>query len=199
MFETTIQFLRLRLDVYIYADLSCDDVGYVTPQVKRTVLKTRSSPTSSNQKKSPLLNCDVTKPKASKFSYQMDIGRASSEKVEVAVQQSPLSEEMAGEEQRGSEHGVSGMEDSGSWTNSRLQAKRTLFKESSDGKSNNRFGGSRFGARVVPLFENEDCEPSAVDSQQEFENLSLIQKQLLQIENQQSSLLELLQVNLSFP
>lgn len=185
--------------MYIYvcvcADLSCDDVGYVTPQVKRTVLKTRSSPTSSNQKKSPLLNCDVTKPKASKFSYQMDIGRASSsERVEVAVQESPVSEEMAGEEQRGSEHGVSGMEDSGSWTNSRLQAKRTLFKESSDGKSNNRFGGWRFGARVVPLFENEDCE-------QEFENLSLIQKQLLQIENQQSSLLELLQVNkpLSFP
>ncbi|KVH97759.1 TORTIFOLIA1-like protein 4 [Cynara cardunculus var. scolymus] len=61
--------------------------------------------------------------------------------------------------------------------------------------------GLRFGSRVVPFID--DCEldmdinGNAIEyvygNQKEVEDLSLIQKQLLQIENQQSNLLNLLQ------
>lgn len=183
-------------------DLACDDIGSVTPQVKKTIFKVRSLPSdnsfmSNNLKKSPP-KCDFGKPKASKPS-QMDSRRPSDANTGVAVLQSP-SLEMACKEQKGPERGVLDSLDSRSSASSRSEAKRTVFQRNSDEKSH-RFGGLRFGARVVPLIENGDCEPNAMDSsatnmigsQQEFENLSLIQKQLHQIENQQSSLLDLLQ------
>lgn len=82
------------------------------------------------------------------------------------------------------------------------ETKCVLFDNVCAEKSH-KFAGSRFGSRVVPFHGNDNCELDLADSnatedvyvsQKEVENLSLIQKQLLQIENQQSSLLVLLQV-----
>lgn len=83
----------------------------------------------------------------------------------------------------------------------KLETRRTLFGEDSDEKMN-KFDGARAGSRVV-LYHDEVSGSTAVASnvtedlyrnQKDSEDLSLIRKQLLQIENQQSSLLDLLQV-----
>ncbi|KAB2633428.1 microtubule-associated protein TORTIFOLIA1 [Pyrus ussuriensis x Pyrus communis] len=78
--------------------------------------------------------------------------------------------------------------------------KRTLFRRSSDNKVH-KFGGSRSGSRVAPYHE-ERTESTVVVSNvtednhknhRECEDLSRIRNQLLQIEKQQSSLLDLVQ------
>lgn len=64
---------------------------------------------------------------------------------------------------------------------------------------------SRFGSRVVPFIDdceldidiNDNAIEYAYGTQKEVEDLSRIQKQLVQIENQQSNLLNLLQVLLT--
>src|SRR5262249_26096982 len=68
------------------------------------------------------------------------------------------------------------------------------------------FGGLKSGSRVVPFLEDEDCYNKDVEvsnpiddfseNHKDDEDLSLIREQLLQIENQQSNLLDLLQVNI---
>lgn len=82
----------------------------------------------------------------------------------------------------------------------RAESKEVLFNENRDEKMQ-KFGGSA-GARVYPC-RNEMSESTAVASnntedlyrhQRESNELSLIRNQLVQIENQQSSLLGLLQV-----
>jgi len=80
------------------------------------------------------------------------------------------------------------------------ETKRALFEKNSDDKMN-KFGGSKAGSRVVPCSEeNQDSSPVcnvAKDlprNDKESEELSLIRAQLLQIEKQQSSLFDLLQV-----
>lgn len=62
-----------------------------------------------------------------------------------------------------------------------------------------KLGGSRFGSRVVPFIDDHELDISGntieydCGNQKEVEDLSRIQKQLVQIENQQSNLLNLLQ------
>lgn len=82
------------------------------------------------------------------------------------------------------------------------EAKRVLFSKCHDEKSH-KVGGLRSMSRVVPFIEDEPCELNEFDeiayedsyiNHKEAENLSLIQEQLLHIENQQSSLFALLQV-----
>lgn len=178
-----------------------DDLGYVTPHVKNAAPRMRSptsntSSTTSNQKKTPLKS-DFGKPKAAR-SCEADFRRPSECRIEVDVPENPISK-VAFEEQMNQNLGVSDSEDSGSCLNRNFEAKCFPFNRNSDERS--RIGGSKFGARVVPLYGNSDCDSTGVGinatdmagSQKEFENLSLIQKQLRQIENQQSSLLDLLQ------
>lgn len=89
--------------------------------------------------------------------------------------------------------------------------KRALLKRNGDNKML-KFGGVRAGCRVAPC--NEESSGSTIvvtkvyddvyREQKECEDLSLIRTQLINIENQQSSLLDLLQVipfhlNISFP
>ncbi|KAG9456718.1 hypothetical protein H6P81_001226 [Aristolochia fimbriata] len=82
----------------------------------------------------------------------------------------------------------------------RLEVKRALFDKNYDEKAR-RFGGLKSHSRVVPLFDKESLESTVVgnnvveESQesQKAGDLSQIRKQLVQIENQQSSLLDLLQ------
>ncbi|KAL3511224.1 hypothetical protein ACH5RR_030625 [Cinchona calisaya] len=180
---------------------SMKDFGYVTPQVKEAAPKIRSptsntSSTTTNQKRNPLKS-DLGKPKAAR-SCQVDFKRASECKIVVAVPQDSNSK-VNYENQKSKNSGVSDSEDSEVYCNRNLEAMCFPFNRNSDERR--RFGGSKFGARVVPLYGNADCDSTPEDinatdsagSQKEFENLSLIQKQLRQIENQQSSLLDLLQ------
>ncbi|THG22187.1 hypothetical protein TEA_025237 [Camellia sinensis var. sinensis] len=78
------------------------------------------------------------------------------------------------------------------------ETKQTFFNKNADDK---KFGGVKAGSGVVPCHD-ESLQSNVVvgniteythGSQKEFEDLSLIRKQLVHIENQQSSLLNLLQ------
>ncbi|XP_020235404.1 TORTIFOLIA1-like protein 3 [Cajanus cajan] len=79
------------------------------------------------------------------------------------------------------------------------ETKRALFDKNSDDKMH-KFGGSKAGSRVVPCSEeSEDSGPvcnvtkDLPRNDKESEELSLIRAQLVQIEKQQSGLLDLLQ------
>lgn len=95
-----------------------------------------------------------------------------------------------------------GSVDDGCCRIAKQEARRALFSKCCDEKSH-KLGGLRSMSRVVPFTEDETCELNEVDeiayedscrNHKEEENLSLIQEQLLHIENQQSSLFALLQV-----
>lgn len=80
------------------------------------------------------------------------------------------------------------------------ETKRALFDKNPDDKMH-KFGGSKAGSRVVPCSEkSQDSGPVCNVSKdlhkndRESEELTLIRAQLVQIEKQQSSLLDLLQV-----
>ena len=85
--------------------------------------------------------------------------------------------------------------------NLRADVKRVLFSKNSDEKLQ-KFGGLRSGFRVVPFGDdgNLDSDGTVIkvsevcESPQDVEDFSLIREQLIQIENQQSNLLDLLQV-----
>ncbi|KAF9623237.1 hypothetical protein IFM89_000726 [Coptis chinensis] len=83
----------------------------------------------------------------------------------------------------------------------KLGTRRALFNRNSDNKMH-KFGGLKSGSRVVPVQSEECLESTVVASnnteylhgyQKNSEDLSLIRRQLVQIENQQSNLLDLLQ------
>ncbi|KAG5522344.1 hypothetical protein RHGRI_034505 [Rhododendron griersonianum] len=84
--------------------------------------------------------------------------------------------------------------------NLKSETKRVLFSEPC--QKFPKLGGLRSGSRVVPVCEIDDCESDVVQSnaiedvdgnQKDIEGLNLVRKQLVQIENQQSSLFDLLQ------
>ncbi|KAF4349562.1 hypothetical protein G4B88_009538 [Cannabis sativa] len=85
---------------------------------------------------------------------------------------------------------------------SKPETKRALFYKSSDDKGH-RFGGSRSGSRVAPFQEDSNDSTVVVSNatadihknHNESEDLTLIRHQLVQIEKQQSSLSDLLQVH----
>ncbi|XP_073100626.1 TORTIFOLIA1-like protein 5 [Elaeis guineensis] len=117
-------------------------------------------------------------------------------RVEIAIPNTPsvkvVSEDaiMKGQEQGGMEGNV----------RSRLEARRMLFEKNSEDKGN-KLAGLKSASRVVPFQDagsikstagadhaTDDLNPAHKDS-----DLSLIRMQLVQIENQQASLLDLLQ------
>jgi len=79
--------------------------------------------------------------------------------------------------------------------NSRAEIKRVLFSKMSDEKVK-RFSGSK--SRVVPCYDDPNVVDNSAndvcDNPQDVEDFSLIREQLIQIENQQSNLLDTLQV-----
>lgn len=83
----------------------------------------------------------------------------------------------------------------------RLEARRMLFQKTGE-KGYKKLVGPKSGSRVVPYNEDGDSEETTgtEDAPEEFqsahkdEDLSKIRMQLVQIENQQASLLNLLQV-----
>lgn len=81
----------------------------------------------------------------------------------------------------------------------KTETKRALFSRNTDEKMS-KFGGSKGGSRVVPCYD-EISEATGIAGhvedvyrkQKESEDLSLIRKQLVQIESRQSSLFDLLE------
>lgn len=88
----------------------------------------------------------------------------------------------------------------------RLEARRVLFQKTGEKGYKKLVGGPKSGSRVVPFNGDGDLEETGrtEDAPEEFqsahkdEDLSKIRMQLVQIENQQASLLNLLQV-VSYP
>ncbi|CAI9092796.1 OLC1v1028129C2 [Oldenlandia corymbosa var. corymbosa] len=208
--ETMNRAMELWKDVPGVSDVASndngsDDNGYITPQQKKTIARVRSpvsnksSNNDSNQKRSPPKN-NIGKPKASR-SFKMDPRKPLDYKVEINVPQND-SLKLANDEQKNQklEASDSDSADTESCKSSKVEVKCFPFNRSSDERAQ-KFSGSRFGTRVVPLHGNGNYSSNAVDtntgnvaeSQQEFESISLIQKQLRQIESQQSSLMDLLQ------
>ncbi|KAF7135336.1 hypothetical protein RHSIM_Rhsim08G0164300 [Rhododendron simsii] len=80
------------------------------------------------------------------------------------------------------------------------ETRRALFDRNADDKMF-KFGGAKAGSQVVPCEGDNSASTVGVSeitenvckNQKESEDLSLVRKQLVQIENQQSSLLDLLQ------
>ncbi|KAK6922106.1 hypothetical protein RJ641_012613 [Dillenia turbinata] len=178
--------------------------GIGTPEAKRTVPTRRSSPSdnslvTSARKRSPKMASDE-KP-VTRVSHKLDSRMSSNWKIEIAVGNSP-SLKVGNEDDSEKKVVVLERGEDGGARNFRQEFKDTLLKRlrERDDKTN-KYGGWRSGSRVVPDHENDVAELDAAndaseeiyENQKELEDLVLIRKQLLQIENQQSSLLELLQ------
>lgn len=87
---------------------------------------------------------------------------------------------------------------------SRADIKRVVYSKMSNEKEKlYKFGGLKSGSRVFPFYNdgNPDSDVThnngneVCDNPQDVEDFSLIREQLIQIENQQSNLLDLLQVH----
>lgn len=183
---------------------SSSNDGFKTPRPMKTVPTNRSPPSAvsvtcnkrEGQQKSN--NCNL---RADMFS-KLDHNKPSDCKIEVAEPNSSSSKAAYGDSIKRS--GISDFksgEKEGSG-NSRPESKCVLFNKISDEKVH-KFGGSRYGSRVVPFQDDENLDLGVIvsdtvdeiyENNKDVEDLSLIREQLLQIENQQSSLLDLLQV-----
>ncbi|GKV14208.1 hypothetical protein SLEP1_g25111 [Rubroshorea leprosula] len=172
----------------------------VTQIRKKPALATLSTPPGSSfattaRKRSPLKSSDK---KTSPATF-LNVNRKKDWKVEIAVPNAPTltrSRDDDIKERSGNPRERRNDENGGL---SRPEIKRALFPKNSDDKMN-KFGRLKSGSRVTPCPE-ETHEPTAVansnenhnGNHKECEDLSLIRSQLVQIEKQQSSLLDLLQ------
>ncbi|KAI9170374.1 hypothetical protein LWI28_027002 [Acer negundo] len=178
------------------------DVGSRTPQPKKIVPASRSPSSRSSfgttAKSETSLKNNDRRSSMPTFS-KLDNGKTSDWKVEIAVQQSPSSEMTHADCIRVSDSGNSEFGELGNSINSKSETKSVLFSKIRNEKVY-KFGGFRSGSRVVPYQDDENSDlvisngtEEVYDDQKDAEELSMIREQLLQIENQQSSLLDLLQ------
>ena len=139
--------------------------------------------------------------------------KSSNWSVEITVSNSPSSK--LGSKNNAAAGGGSGnidFEENGTSGNSLFNAKRVLYNNVHDEKVN-KSSNLRSGSRVVPFEEYENIQEhenrgsdvtvgssseETFGSHKDFEDISLVRDQLRQIENQQSSLLNLLQVCIFF-
>ncbi|KAK9119575.1 hypothetical protein Scep_017668 [Stephania cephalantha] len=175
--------------------MSSDTRAFESPQFgktngpkRRLSLGSRSSASSVNQR-TPLKNSET------KSSPALFRKKPANWKIEIAVPHDPTFPTM-GKDERGPES-----MDNESPAYHKSGAKN-VFANKNSGDKGQKFGGSKAGSRVFPLQQEESLESNVVVSNnthdvckyhKNSEDLSLIRKQLLQIENQQSSLLDLLQ------
>lgn len=183
---------------------SSNDDGYKTPKPKKTVPTNRSPPSNDSivtppKRESPPKSNDRNSSAA--MIRKVDHKKPSGWKIEVAVPNS-LSLNVACEDdiKRSDFERLESGENENSG-NSKPETKRVLFGKIRDEKVH-KFGGLRSGSRVVPFQDDQDADLGDVvsntveevdENSKEAEEVSLIREQLLQIENQQSNLLELLQ------
>nr|GMD18233.1 microtubule-associated protein TORTIFOLIA1-like [Ipomoea batatas] len=192
---------------------SPSETGSETPQQKRSFSRSKSlastssySSTITTQKNSPTKKfvrvksngrsseSSVTK------SCKVDTRRSSELKTEVPEKQTS-SLELACDDNESRDLNVSDSTESKSCKNSSFEANPAPPNMAS-GEKQFKYGNSRFGARIVPVYETETCSlnvpaanavEDATESKEEYEDMFLIYKQLRQIESQQSSLMDLLE------
>jgi len=177
-------------------------VGSKFSQPKKMVPSNRSPPSTGSilscaKRVSPLNNND----KNSRIGmlHQQDHKKLSDEKLESPVSKSSLSNMTKEDDIKRCDFEVSKPAPNQNATNLRADVKRVFGNKMSDEKIR-KFSGSK--ARVVPCYDDDDLETDVTvnnvneicESPQDVEDLSLIRDQLVQIENQQSNLLDLLQV-----
>ncbi|CAN4124324.1 unnamed protein product [Withania somnifera] len=181
---------------------SSSDAATETPQPKKAIRSTKSLASSCSSsitsQKSSSIRFRRTKSNVTS-SCKLDLRKSLDAKAKHIVSQASTLE-AACEELKRENHRVQDSVDTVSCSSSSSEVKSIVFNRPADQKFH-RYGNSLSGSRVTPLFEdcnddmdipdgniNEDAQLS-----QEFENFCSVRKQLVQIENQQSSLLDLLQ------
>ncbi|KAF8378360.1 hypothetical protein HHK36_029699 [Tetracentron sinense] len=173
---------------------SSGSVGFETPQTRRKTIPTSRSPppdsssATTARQRSPLKSNDR---KSSPVMFRkLDRKDPSDWKIEIAIPHDL--------KERNGRVPESGENESD--RQSRPETKRVLFNKKCD--KGYKFGGLRSGSRVVPFHEKESTGSAVVGSNateelywnhKDSEDLSLIGKQLIEIENQQFSLFDLLQ------
>lgn len=182
---------------------SSSDTATETPQPKKAIRSTKSLASSSSSSITSQKNSSIrfrrTKSNVTS-SCKLDFRKSPDAKAKHTVSQAS-SLEVACEEQKSQNLRVQGSVDSVSCSSSNSEVKSTLFNRPPDEKFH-RYGNSQFGSRVIPLFEDyndnmdvpdENINEDALLGHREYENFCSVSKQLAHIENQQSSLLDLLQ------
>ncbi|XP_023546031.1 TORTIFOLIA1-like protein 4 [Cucurbita pepo subsp. pepo] len=188
---------------------TCHPEHSLRTPLKKTVPTSRSSPlevsrVTNNKKMSPKDTDKNSSTPTSKLERQ----KSSNWSVEITVSNSPSSK--LGSKNNAAAGGGSGnidFEENGTSRNSLFNAKRVLYNNVHDEKVN-KSSNLRSGSRVVPFEEYENIQEhenrgsdvtvgssseETFGSHKDFDNISLVRDQLRQIENQQSSLLNLLQ------
>lgn len=192
---------------------TCPHEDSLRTPLKKTVPTSRSSPLGvsrvTNNKRISPKNTDKT---SSTPMSKLERQKSSNWNVEIAVSNSPTSK--LDSENNAVGDGSENLDFQGNGTsgNSLFNAKRVIYNNVRDEKVN-KSSNLRSGSRVVPFeehgdiqeHENRDSDVTVGSSSEEtfgshkdFEDISLIRDQLRQIENQQSSLLNLLQVCMFF-
>jgi hypothetical protein len=179
-------------------------VGSKSTQPKKTVPSSRSPPSTisvlSSGKKGSLLKSNDKDSRMGTL-YQRDHDKSSDNKLETPVSKTSLSNTSTTKEDdiKRCDFEASKSASYQNATNSKADVKQVFYSKISDEKLR-KFGGSK--ARVVPCSDEDQLDTDVTinnvndvcESPQDVEDLSLIREQLLQIENQQSNLLDLLQV-----
>lgn len=191
---------------------TCSNEDNLRTLLKKTVPTSKSSPlgvsrVTNNKKISPKNTDKTSNTPISKLERQ----KSSNWRVEIAVSNSPSSKFASENNAVGDGSENIDFRGNGTSENSLFNAKRVLYNDVRD-ENVNKSGNLRSGSRVVPLeeyeniqdHENRDSDVTVGSSSEEnfgshkdFEDISLIRDHLRQIENQQSSLLNLLQVCLT--
>ncbi|PON86101.1 Coatomer beta subunit [Trema orientale] len=179
--------------------------GSEAPQLrKRPVLPTRSTPPDSSyattaRKRSPLKS-NERRANSAMF-RKLDKKKPLNWNVEIAVPNGASEIRVVEDDHKERDENVPDKKGNEKTNKlSKPETKRALFYKSSDEKGH-RFGGFRSGSRVAPCQEESKDSTVVVSNatadihknHTECEDLSLIRNQLVQIEKQQSSLLDLLQ------
>ncbi|WJX62323.1 hypothetical protein P8452_47329 [Trifolium repens] len=178
-------------------------VGSKSTQPKKTVPSSRSPPSTisvlSSGKKGSLLKSNDKESRMGSL-YQRDHDKSSDNKLETPVSKISLSNTSMTKEDDIKRCDLEASKSASyqSATNSKADVKQVFYSKISDEKLR-KFGGSK--ACVVPCSDEDQLDTDVTinnvndvcESPQDVEDLSLIREQLLQIENQQSNLLDLLQ------
>ncbi|CAK9170247.1 unnamed protein product [Ilex paraguariensis] len=178
------------------------DVPYGAPQLKRKPVLADRSPfpdgSAATARRRSLLDSNGKKTGPALF-RKLDRKKPSDWKVEIAAP-NVTSRAVVGEVDPGCGEKTFEKGDKEGNRSTKQETRRTLFSKDSDGRMH-KFGGFKAGSRVVPC-NDERSESTVVTSNvpedisrnhKECEDLSLIRGQLVQIETQQSNLLDLLQ------
>ncbi|XP_016489455.1 TORTIFOLIA1-like protein 4 [Nicotiana tabacum] len=183
---------------------SSSDTARETPHRKKATRPSKSPASSSSSsitsQKNNSIRFRLTKSNVIS-SCKLDLRKSPDAKLKRTVSLASSLEVDDEDEQKSQNPRVQESADTVSCSSSNSEVKSTLFNKPPDGKFH-RYGNSRSSSRVVPLCEDYNYNMDVPDgninedallSHKEYENFCSISKQLVQIENQQSSLLNLLQ------